>query len=77
VVLLQAAFEEMHCYGFQAASVSAILARTGVTKGALYYHFPTETQLGYAVVEEVIRGRILQRWGLALEETEDPITHLN
>jgi AcrR family transcriptional regulator len=75
-VLLQAAFEEIHRYGFQAASVDAILARTGVTKGALYYHFPTKTHLGYAVVEEVIRRRILQRWGHTLGETEDPITHL-
>lgn len=75
-VLLQAAFEEIHRSGFRAASVDAILARTGVTKGALYYHFPTKTQLGYAVVEEVIRQRILQRWGHVLEETEDPITHL-
>ena len=75
-VLLQAAFEEIHRSGFRAASVDAILARTGVTKGALYYHFPTKTQLGYAVVEEVIRQRILQRWGHVLEETEDSIAHL-
>ena len=74
--LLQAAFEEIHRCGFQAASVDAILARTGVTKGALYYHFPTKTQLGYAVVEEVIRQRILQRWGHELGEGEDPIAHL-
>jgi len=75
-VLLQAAFEEIHRSGFQAASVDAILARTGVTKGALYYHFPTKTQLGYAVVEEVIRQRILLRWGHELGEGEDPIAHL-
>jgi AcrR family transcriptional regulator len=75
-VLLQAAFEEIHRCGFQAASVDAILARTGVTKGALYYHFPTKTQLGYAVVEEVIRQRILQRWGHELGAREDPIAHL-
>ncbi len=75
-VILQAAFDEIHRCGFQAASVDAILARTGVTKGALYYHFPTKTQLGYAVVEEVIRQRILQRWGHELGEGEDPITHL-
>jgi AcrR family transcriptional regulator len=75
-ILLQAAFDEIHRYGFQAASVDAILARTGVTKGALYYHFPTKTQLGYAVVEEVIRQRILERWGHALGEGEDPIAHL-
>lgn len=75
-VLLQAAFEEIHRTGFQAASVDAILARTGVTKGALYHHFPTKTQLGYAVVEEVIRQRILQRWGHEVREGEDPIAHL-
>lgn len=74
--ILQAAFEEIHLYGFQAASIDAILARTGVTKGALYYHFPTKTQLGYAVVEEVIRQRILQRWSHTLKESEDPIAHL-
>jgi AcrR family transcriptional regulator len=75
-ILLQAAFDEIHRYGFQAASVDAILARTGVTKGALYYHFPTKTQLGYAVIEEVIRQRILERWGHALGEGEDPLAHL-
>lgn len=74
--ILQAAFDEIHRHGFQAASVDAILSRTGVTKGALYYHFPTKTHLGYAVVEEVIRQRILQRWGHVLGETEDPIDHL-
>ena len=75
-VLLHAAFEEIHRTGFQAASVDAILAHTGVTKGALYYHFPTKTDLGYAVVEEVIRQRILQRWGHDVREGEDPIAHL-
>jgi AcrR family transcriptional regulator len=74
--LLQAAFDEIHRRGFQAASVDAILARTGVTKGALYHHFPTKTHLGYAVVEEVIRQRILRRWGHDLQAGEDPITHL-
>lgn len=75
-VILQAAFEEIHRYGFQSASLDAILARAGVTKGALYHHFPTKTHLGYAVVEEVIRQRILLRWGHELQEGEDPIAHL-
>jgi AcrR family transcriptional regulator len=74
--ILQAAFDEIHRHGFQAAGIDAILARTGVTKGALYYHFPTKTQLGYAVVEEVIQQRILQRWSHVLGEAEDPIAHL-
>ena len=53
--LLDAAFEEIHEHGFQAASLDNILAKTGVTKGALYHHFKNKMELGYAVVEEVIR----------------------
>ena len=52
--ILQAAYREMHRQGFQSASLGAILARAGVTKGALYHHFPNKTELGYAVIEEVI-----------------------
>ena len=53
--ILDAAFQEIHKYGFQAASLSNILDRTGLTKGALYHHFPDKDRLGHAVIEEVIR----------------------
>ncbi|WP_158089472.1 TetR/AcrR family transcriptional regulator [Magnetofaba australis] len=53
--LLQAAYEEIHLHGFQAASLSAILKRAQMTKGALYHHFPNKLALGYAVVEEVLQ----------------------
>ena len=53
--LLGAAFEEIHSQGFRSASIDNILRRTGVTKGALYHHFPNKTALGYAVVDEVIK----------------------
>ena len=55
--ILEAAFNEIHRYGFQAASLSSILTHTGLTKGALYHHFPAKHDLGLAVVDEVI-GRI-------------------
>ena len=57
-ILLAAAYREIHQQGFQSASLSRILAHTGVTKGALYHHFPNKLELGYAVVEEVIARRI-------------------
>jgi AcrR family transcriptional regulator len=38
-LLLQAAFQEMHRSGFRSADLDTILAKAGVTKGALYYHF--------------------------------------
>ncbi|MGH7644676.1 MAG: TetR family transcriptional regulator C-terminal domain-containing protein [Gemmatimonadales bacterium] len=75
--LLAAAFEEIYRRGFQAASLDAILARAGVTKGALYHHFPDKAALGYAVVSEVIKGHLLERWLSALEQSpEDPLTAL-
>jgi len=36
--------------------VADILADTGLTKGALYHHFPTKLVLGLAVMDEVIRA---------------------
>lgn len=74
--LLQAAFEEMYRRGFQAASLDTILANAGLTKGALYHHFPDKDSLGYAVVNEVVRGFLLQRWGVLEPLTGDPLTAL-
>lgn len=71
--LLEAAYEEIHHYGFQAASLSRILAKAGLTKGALYHHFPTKLALGYAVVDEVIHEEILNCWATPLADCQDPI----
>lgn len=71
--LLQAALEEIHLCGFQAASLSNILAKTGLTKGALYHHFPDKLTLGYAVVEELIQEYTLDKWVRPLAGFDDPI----
>ena len=71
--ILFAAYKEIHCQGFQAASLSNILAHTGVTKGALYHHFPNKTELGYAVVDEVIALRIQQSFIEPLQHFDNPI----
>jgi TetR/AcrR family transcriptional regulator, transcriptional repressor for nem operon len=74
--LLKAAFEEIYRRGFQAASLDTILANAGVTKGALYYHFPDKASLGYAVVDEVVKGLLLERWGVLELPSGDPVTAL-
>lgn len=71
-----AAFEEMYRRGFQGASLDTILAQAGVTKGALYHHFPDKAALGYAVVDEVVRGLLLERWLGLLDQGADPVTAL-
>jgi TetR/AcrR family transcriptional repressor of nem operon len=74
--LLKAAFEEIYRRGFQAASLDTILAKAGVTKGALYHHFPDKASLGYAVVDEVVKGLLLERWGVLQPPSGDPVTAL-
>ena len=74
--LLEAAFGEIYRNGFRAASLDSILSNTGVTKGALYHHFPTKADLGYAVVDELIHRMIVERWVVPLGSIEDPIDGL-
>ncbi len=70
--LLDAAFTEIYRTGFQSASLDAILADSGVTKGALYHHFGSKRELGYAVVEECVRPLVHQRYLQPFRETDDP-----
>jgi AcrR family transcriptional regulator len=71
--LLEAAFAEIHRNGFQAASLAQILADTGLTKGALYHHFPDKKALGLAVLEEVIRPRLAEMMFEPLADTRQPL----
>jgi TetR/AcrR family transcriptional regulator, transcriptional repressor for nem operon len=71
--LLQAAFREIYMLGFRGASLDAIPAAAGVTKGALYHHFGGKEALGYAVVEEIIAPDNRGQWLRPLENCEDPI----
>ncbi|MDX8397565.1 MAG: TetR/AcrR family transcriptional regulator, partial [Mariprofundaceae bacterium] len=71
--LLEAAFEEMHRYGFQGTSISSILQRTGMTKGALFHHYPSKLALAYAVLDEVIEPMIVDIWLVPLDSRDDPI----
>ncbi|MBL7003722.1 MAG: TetR/AcrR family transcriptional regulator [Gammaproteobacteria bacterium] len=74
--ILFAAYQEMHLNGFQSTSLSQILNRAGVTKGALYHHFKNKSELGYAVIEEIIAQRILQDFYEPLNQIENPIDGL-
>lgn len=74
--IVDAAYQEIYRHGFQAASLSNILAKTGLTKGALYHHFPNKNDLGFAVIEEVIREGFEVRMFAPLRESVDPIETL-
>jgi len=73
--ILEIAAEEMALKGYQGVSLSDILEKCGVSKGALYYHFKSKNELGYAVFEEVFVETHLKKWYRALCG-KDPIQGL-
>lgn len=71
--ILKAAFWLVYTRGFQGVSIDDIVERTELTKGAFYHQFPTKLDLGYALVDEVIKPMILERWVHPLSDFEYPL----
>jgi len=74
--ILQVAMEEIHMHGFQGVSLNKIVEKAGVTKGALFHHFKGKSELGYAVVDEVISKEIHEFWIKPLSNSVDPVKDL-
>lgn len=60
--IVDVAAEEIHEKGFRAASLSAILRRSELSKGAFYHHFPTKHELGLAVLDEQFAQMLRDGW---------------
>lgn len=71
--ILDVAFLEILGHGFQGVSVDDIVRQTSLTKGAFYHQFPSKLALGYALVDEVIKPMIIERWIRPLEDYPDPL----
>jgi TetR/AcrR family transcriptional repressor of nem operon len=71
--ILDVAFFEVFKNGFQGVSVDDIVKKTSLTKGGFYHHFPTKLDLGYTLVDEVIKPMIIDRWIAPLEKNKNPL----
>jgi len=71
--ILEVAFMEIFVKGFQGVSVDDIVAKTGLTKGAFFHHFPSKQSLGYAIVDEILLQMTYDRWIEPLEKCENPL----
>ncbi|GGM73583.1 TetR family transcriptional regulator [Longimycelium tulufanense] len=62
--ILTAAAEEFDRAGYSATPLSAILRRSGVTKGAFYFHFPSKEALATALIgaQEAVWPELRERW---------------
>ncbi|MFD2166216.1 TetR/AcrR family transcriptional regulator [Thalassotalea euphylliae] len=74
-LILEVSSEEIRKHGFQATSLSTILAKCNISKGALYHHFANKNELGYAVFEEIFTPMFIEMWEPAVTQ-EDPIAGL-
>jgi TetR/AcrR family transcriptional repressor of nem operon len=71
--ILKAASREIYDHGFQGVSIDQIIKKTNVTKGAFFHYFPTKSDLGYAIADEVLREMIQERWIRPLAAYKNPV----
>ncbi|MEE9346467.1 MAG: TetR/AcrR family transcriptional regulator [Methylococcales bacterium] len=71
--ILNAAFKELHKHGYQGMRIDQVLKNTDLKKGALYYHFSSKQELGYAVLEEQIQKNMHKLWIEPLNNFTDPL----
>ena len=71
-----AAFAEFYKNGFQGGSLNKIVEAAGITKGAVFHHFASKQELGYAVVDEIIGPILQERWIKPVANSADPIADL-
>ncbi len=84
--LLRAAADQFYAAGYHGASLSEIVAAAGVTKGALYFHFPGKHALAEAVAADVnatwtavvaeVTGRGLDPLDTLVAESDEAVAHL-
>lgn len=74
--ILDVAFEEILLKGYQGLRVDGVLNKTSLTKGAFYHHFSSKKELGHAVIDEVLKPWIENRWIIPLRNVEHPIDGL-
>jgi AcrR family transcriptional regulator len=71
--ILEAAFTEIYHHGFRATSIDEIVAKTTMTKGAFFSHFHSKNELGYALVDEVLKEMALERWVRPVAAYKNPV----
>ena len=71
--ILAAAAQEFAAEGYHAASLSGILERSGVTKGAMYFHFASKESMARAVVD-LMAARLPEVVAEWVAAGHDPLT---
>jgi TetR/AcrR family transcriptional repressor of nem operon len=54
--ILDAAARLIHLQGYHSTSLDDVLRESGVGKGNFYYYFKSKEELGYAIIDRLVRG---------------------
>lgn len=74
--ILLAAFNEIHLYGYQSASIQNIIDHASVIKGVLYHHFRSKHELAVALLDEVHAENIKNTFIRPMTRTADPVSSM-
>src|SRR5216117_1659799 len=76
--ILVAAVRLMHVHGYHSTSLDDVLKESGVGKGNFYYYFRSKEELGYAIIDRVMRGFIERTLEPMLaDRSGDPIQQIH
>ena len=69
--ILKKCFEAVEKQGFEALRTDKEIQNLNISKGAFYHYFPTKLDLGYALIEEIIKPKYELKWSTLLENESE------
>lgn len=75
-LLIDITFELLYKKGYCATSMTNILDVANMTKGAVYYHFPTKQALVLATITHYLENILEGHWVKVFEDSEKPVETL-
>lgn len=76
--ILDAAARLIHLQGYHGTSLDDLLRESGVGKGNFYYHFKSKEDLGYAIIDRLVRGFVERTLGPAFADpAADPVDQIH
>lgn len=76
--ILDAAGRLIHLRGYHCTSLDDVLRDSGVGKGNFYYHFKSKEELGYAIIDRLVRGFVERTLEPAFSDPDaDPVAQIH
>src|SRR5207245_7662097 len=76
--ILDAAARLIHLQGYHCTSLDDVLRESGVGKGNFYYYFKSKEDLGYAIIDRLVRGFVERTLDPAFADIDrDPLAQIH